>query len=351
MKKALFFLAGLIFLVSYPLESQGLLNRVRNAVNKEIASVSGGDSGKSDNEPEPSCARDDANLIVDLEKFKLDYKEFSISTKEDGSILVKDLRGDKYYIIKDGVSQGPYTEDDARVKEFTSASDVNKGNSNDWADKYPDYISKTGDKYLIKFNSKTFGPYAEINDFAISKSGGKFAAVIIEKYIVTEDQGKQMEEALENAKTDQERIEIAMKMSQHIQNQMMSGDGMSSLEPKLISNIPNVTYDPVSWEGGKMNGSVTFDDILVIAPDRIIDLQGKTVLNLNQSINNLGDLFVNSSKTKYASYKFGTLTFNDKTTLSGLFNPALKKVDGKEYLSYMYFSPGKHAIMQCSIPF
>jgi hypothetical protein len=97
MKKSLLLLAGFSFLVSFSLESQGLLSKVKNAVNKEIASVTGGDSGKTDNEPEPSCARDDASLILDLEKFKLDYKEFAISTKEDGSILVKDLRGGKLY--------------------------------------------------------------------------------------------------------------------------------------------------------------------------------------------------------------------------------------------------------------
>ena len=47
--------------------------------------------------------------------------------------------------------------------------------------------------------------------------------------MVTEDQGKKMEEAMKNAKTDQERMDIAMKMSQQMQNQMMQGGGPGSL--------------------------------------------------------------------------------------------------------------------------
>ena len=103
--------------------------------------------------------------------------------------------------------------------------------------------------------------------------------------------------------------------------------------------------------GGRLNGSVKFNDILVIAPDRIMDMTGKTVMKLSQNSYSTEGLFVNSSNTKYASYQYGALTFSDNTTLSEVFNPCLIETGGKAFLTYMYYSPGKNAIMQCSIPF
>jgi hypothetical protein len=89
----------------------------------------------------------------------------------------------------------------------------------------------------------------------------------------------------------------------------------------------------------------------VYAYDKIIDLQGNTLVNLSRDSNNSKDLFLNSSGTKYATYKYGTITFSDNTSISGLFHPRQTKTDGKVYLTYMYFSPGKNSIMQASIPF
>ncbi len=103
--------------------------------------------------------------------------------------------------------------------------------------------------------------------------------------------------------------------------------------------------------GGRLNSKVKLDDILVIAQDKIIDLQGNAVMKLDPNSYSNKDLFVNSSNTRYASYNYGTLTFNDNTTLSGLFNPSLRKTTGKVYLTYKYYSPGKNAIMQGALPF
>jgi hypothetical protein len=160
-----------------------------------------------------------------------------------------------------------------------------------------------------------------------------------------------MEEAMKNAKTDQERMDIAMKMSQQVQNQMMQGGGPGSMQPKLVSNVSGASYDAMKWKGGRLNGRVKYDDILVIAPDNILNLQGNAVMKIPETKNSSYDLFVNSSNTRYATYSYGALTFSDNTTLSDLFNPYLIKVDGKVYLTYMYYSPGKNAIMQCAIPF
>jgi hypothetical protein len=356
MRKSVLLSAILCFLFVYPLESQGLLNKVKKAVSNEISGVTDENNGNNSSEPgpEPACACANAKLILDLGgKYKIDYKEISISIKDDGSLLVKDKVGNKYYIVRDGVSQGPYDESDPHVKEFgTVNEEVTSGQGvDDWRKRYPDYITRSGEKYLIKFNGKNYGSYAIISDFAVSRSKDKFAAVVTESIMVTEDQGKKMEEAMKNAKTDQERMDIAMKFSQQMQNQLTKDGGVSSIQPKIISNVAGASYDLEKWMGGRLNGEVKIDELLVITPDKIMDMQGNTIMKLNQNSYNLNNLYVNSSNTRYASYNYGALTFSDNTTLSDLFNPYLIRTDGKVYLTYMYYSPGKNAIMQCAIPF
>jgi len=354
MNKSLLVIAALCLIISNPAESQGLLNKVKKAVSKEISSVVGDDTSKESSKPgpEPACACDDAKLIMDLGKYTVVYGEITICTKDDGSILVYDKVGGKYYISKGGKSEGPYKEGDSEIAGF--CSDTKKSSSNeqadDWATKYPDYISRSGEKYLVKFNGKSYGTFAMISDFAVSRTKDKFAAIVTKNVLVTEDQSKKMEEAMKNAKSDQERMDIAMKMSQQMQDQMMK-DGAASIQPELISNVPGATYDMTTWMGGRLNGTVKFDELLVIAPDRIMDLTGKTVMKFSQNSYNFSNLFVNSSNTVYASYSNGTMTFSDNKTLAEVFNPYLIKTDGKVYLTYMYYSPGKDAIMQCSILF
>ncbi len=293
------------------------------------------------------------NSLVDLSRFKLDYNEMTICEKEDGNILIKDMRDGKYYLVKDEKSEGPLDEKDPRVTEcvdlYSMASDNQDTES--WVERYPEYFSRSGDKYMLKFNGKDFGSYAVISDFAVSDTRNKFAALVTENVAITEDQGKKMEEEMSKAKTDQERLEISMKYSQQVTNVMMQPGGTESLQPKLISNVPGATYDAMKWMGGRLNGKVKYDDIVVFAYDKIIDLQGNTLINLPQDSHNSQALFLSSSGTKYATYKYGTLTFNDKSSISGLFKPRLTKTDGKVYLTYMYYSPGKNAIMQAAIPF
>ena len=62
-------------------------------------------------------------------------------------------------------------------------------------------------------------------------------------------------------------------------------------------------------------------------------------------------MFISSDNTKFAAYKFGTLTFNDKKTLAGMFSPHLIKVNGQVYLAYLYYSPKRNAIMQNKLAF
>ena len=354
MKKSILVIAALSFLVSYPLESQGVFSKVKNAVAKDILGTNKEDSNSNSSKPgpEPSSARDDAKVIADLSEFKLDYNEITICEKEDGSILIKSRITGKYYLAKDGKSE-PLKENDPRVTECFDATRGLPDNqdSEDWAGKYPSYITKSGDKYMLKFNGNNFGPYAIISDFAVSQSKDKFAALVTENVMITQDQSKKMEAEIAKAKNDQERLEISMKYSQQMMNVMMQQGGTESLQAKLVSNVPGATYDAMKWMGGRLNSKVKFDDIVVLASDKIIDLKGNTLISLSQNSYNYKDLFLNSSGTKYATYQYGTLTFSDNTTLSDLFNPHVTKTDGKVYLKYMYYSPGKNAIMQAAIPF
>jgi len=334
-----------------PSESQGLLNKVKNAVSKEILGTSDKESSKPG--PEPSCACDNAKQIADLTQYKIDYREMAVSVKDDGSILVQDRIENRYFIINDGKSSGPFQVNDPRVKSFDSTKENESDNldSDGWARLYPGFITKTNDKYMIKFNGNSYGPYAVINDFAVSMSKEKFAAVITENVLITDAQGKKLEEEMAKAKTDQERMEISMKLSQQM-SQVMSGDnGMEALQPKLLSNIPGATYDAMKWSGGRLNSKMKLDEILVPVQDKVIDLQGNNVIKLDKSAYLYKNLFINSSNSGYASYEYGTLTFSNNSKLTDLFNPYLMKSNGKVYLTYMYYSPGKNSIMQCAMDF
>jgi hypothetical protein len=354
MKKSVLALALCLFF-AIPTKPQGVLSKVKNTVTRELSGNSETGSEKSETKAsaEPSCACSDAILIIDLEKFKIDYKEISVSMKEDGSILVKDRISRKYYISKNGATEGPFNEGDPRLIGFEpGGSDYsNESSSDDWTEKFPGFISKTAGKYTVEVNGKSYGPYAQINDFAVSRSKTKFAAIVIENVLITEDQGKQMEEAIKNAKTDQERMEIAMKYSQQMQQSMMQGGGAGSLQPKLVSNIPGAISDPMNLMGGALNSNIKYDDILMVTPDKIIDLQGKSILTLDNAEGSFQNLFVNSSNSQYARYNYGTLTFSDKKILSELFNPYLTRSGDKVFLAYMYYSPSKNSVMQCKIPF
>jgi hypothetical protein len=353
MKKLLLFSLVICFLYGNPANAQvgGLLKKVKKSVTNDSLGVP--EENKSKPGPEPSCACDPAQLVMDLGgKYKIDYTEVDISVLDDGKVLVKDRVGGAYYILKDGVTQGPYKQGDSQVDEFgVVKKDDNSTES--FLLKNKDYISRSGERYMITFNGKNYGPYDLINEFVVNKSKDKFAALVTENVMMKEDQAKKMEAAMNNAKTDQERADLAMQFNQQLANKMMQGGGVNNILPTLVTNIPGVTYDPRS--GGlnqsQLSGDVKYDDILAVNTSYIINLQGKKLFTLPLESQNREGLFVNSTNTKYAYFNYGTLTFSDNTKLSELFGPDLVKVDGKIYLAYMYYSPKRNAIMQCKIPF
>ena len=177
-----------------------LVNKVKNSVTNDVVAKPESDTKNTKQEPEPKCACDQPQLILDLGgSLKLMYSEITITFKDDGSMLVKDKITSDFYIIKDGVTQGPIKAGDPKLAGFDNIDDRDRPKeTTKWANN--EYISKSGEKFLIKFGGKSYGPYAQINEFHVTKSKEKFAAIVTENVAMTEDDGKKMEAALKMQK-------------------------------------------------------------------------------------------------------------------------------------------------------
>jgi hypothetical protein len=255
---------------------------------------------------EPKCACDQPEFILSLGgKLKIDYKEMNICNMPDGSLLLQDRNADKYYILSTGITSGPYESGDPKLMAFENCY-MGSTNPEDQLLRYKGILSKSGEKYLITFKGKSYGPYAEIYEFIVSLSKEKF-------------------------------VVLAAKQEGEI--------------PSLVSNIPNATFDVTNDMNLGMDGSIKYDDIVVVGETKITDLQGKTIFSVDSLIYSTEGLFLNQTNTRYAWYNYGTLYFNNGRSLPDCFNPHFVKIGGTEYLAYMYYSPVKNAIMQCKVPF
>jgi hypothetical protein len=351
MKKSILFLFAVCLVIGNPLDAQinRLLNKVTKSVTADKKPATSAQSENTSKEPEPKSACDNPELIVDLGgKLKLMYSEINISLSDDGSILLKDRTSSDYYIVKNGTPEGPIKEGDPRLAAFETVKENNSNSTPTWS--HNEYITKTGEKYTINFGGKSYGPYAEIQQFKVTKSKEKFAAIVVQTVAYSQDRVKQMEAAMKNAKTDQEKMDLSMKFSQEMAQNMQKAGGAEGILPKLITNIPGAKLDLIQSRGN-LNNSIKYDDILIPTYDKIIDLSGKELLTIKPEAGASEKLFLNSSNTKYAYYNYGTLTFGDGTSLPDLFNAHLIKSNGAVSIAYMYYSPKSNAIMQCKIPF
>ncbi len=351
MNKCILIFITLSLLYVAPVNAQGgLLKKVTGAMKDELLGTN--KSGDSKNKgPEPSCACDAPEVILDLGgKVKLNYGEITICSKDDGSLLVQDRVTASYYIVKGSVTQGPMQAGDARITGFRCDDSAN-ADPGSLLTIYKEYISKSGDKYVINFGGKTYGPYAQINQFAVSKSKGQFAALIIENIVATEDEGKKMDEAIKNAKTEQEKMELAMQYSQQITQKMLQGGGPSSMTPKLITSVPDALSDFMSFMGSNLNADAKFDEVVLFGNNKVTSLQGKDLITLKPENYGASNIFINSGNSRYALYNYGSLTFSDGKNLTDLMNPLLIKSGNQVYITYMYYSPKRNAIVQCKIPF
>lgn len=355
MKKLTIFYLAVCLLVVNPIAGQksGFMKKVTKSANDILSKPDNTATTSTEKtRPEPSCASDQATVAMDLGgKLQIDYQELSISILNDGRILAKHIGTEDYYVSKDGVTSGPFKAGDSQIADFIPQAE-NEKVAADPVIKYKPYVARSGEKYVINFGGKKYGPYAVINEFKVSGSKDKFAAMATESVALTENQGKKMEEAVKNARTDQERMQLAMEYAKMMQQNMDMSKGPASLTAKLVSNIPNVSYDPMKVPNAVLNEKVKYDDILLVSYDaKIYDLQGRLLFAMKPEASGSKNLFVNSDNTKYAYYNSGTLTFSDDTKMTDLFNPHLVKSEGKVFLGYMYYSPKHNAIMLHKIPF
>jgi hypothetical protein len=338
-------------ILALPVAGQkGLLNKVSKSVSGAANSVLGSSDAQDKQEPEPSCASDLATIAMDLGgNLKLDYKELSISILSDGRILAQAHGMDEYYIAKDGKTSGPFKAGDPQIADFVTSDEGNE-KGKDPVVLFKPYVSAAGEKYMINFAGKKYGPFSIISDLKVSKSKDKFAAIVTESVAVTENQAKKMEAAMKNAKDDQERMELAMEYAQLMQQNVDFSKGAEALSAKLVSNVPVAALDPM--KSGNLNSEVKYDDILLVTYDsKVYDLQGKLLVTLKQEAAGAKHIFINSAGNRYAYYNSGVLTFSDNTKLTDLFNTNLVRTDGKVFINYMYYSPKHNAIMQHKIPF
>jgi hypothetical protein len=351
MKKSILFLLAICIVIGNPLDAQinRLLNKVTKSVTADKKPVGNSQSENVSKEPEPKSACDNPEMVVDLGgKLKLMYSEINISISDDGSILLKDRTSSDYYIVKNGTPEGPVKVGDPRLAAFENVKEDNSNSTPTWANN--EFITKAAEKYTITFGGKKYGPFSEIHQFKVSTSKDKFAAVVVQNVAYSQDRVKKMEEAMKNAKTDQEKMDLSMQFSQEMAQNMQKAGGIEGTLPKLITNIQSATWDPKQAQGS-LNSGIKYDDILISSYDKIIDLTGKVLITIKPEAGASEKLFVNSPNTKYAYYNYGTLTFGDGTSLPDLFNAHLVKSNGATSIAYMYYSPKTNAIMQCKIPF
>jgi len=361
MKKNILFLIALCIFLGNPVNAQvnRLLNKVTKSVSDKIDGKPAESTENTNREPEPKCACEKPELIADLLKLNLGYNELSIITNDEGALLLSEKHSNDYYIVKDGVTQGPIKIGDPRLEGFNipdnsmapdnTGSDENKEVKDPWANSK--YITKTGEKYLIKFDGKSYGPYASIQQFKVSKSKDKFAAVVVQNIPISKAEAEKVQKEIDNAKTDQEKQDIALKFNQQLFQKTMEGGGPTSTMPKLVTNVDGAIYNQINSQGGYLDNGIKYDDILFKSFNRVVDLSDNVLFELKQDAKSSEGLFINTTNSIYAWYNSGTLSFSDNKVMSDLFNPHLVKVNSQVSLAYMYYSPKSHAIMQCKIPF
>ncbi|MBN1821738.1 MAG: hypothetical protein JW833_13545 [Prolixibacteraceae bacterium] len=337
-----------IFIVS---GANAQLGKMLNKVKNKIVDKAIGNENQSGNQAsEPDCASDDAVVAFEFDKgYTVDMNEISVTIK-NGDILLY-ARNTSNYFIKRADSdspEGPFSENDPEVRAFENhEAEVNPENSQAYAVSYPGIIFRTGDKYEIKLDGQTYGPFAVIQTFVINLSKTKFVAAVTPDVLFTENEQKQMQNA-EN-KTQTEQMAMAMQMAQKMQQRMAGG--ATDIQQKIVSNIEGVSQDMMY--NATLSSEIKFDDIVWVGFDKITDLFGNTLLNIDHSRMNVqnGNFWLSSDNKSWATFSYGQLTFSDGKILKDLFAPYRAYENGKPSLVYMYFSPKHNAIMKVAIPF
>jgi len=344
----IFLLAGVLNFSSQA-QLGGLLNKVKNkVVDKALGNDSGNKAGNK--AEEPGCASGNDKVVFEFDKgYKVDMKEITVCI-QDGDILLYSKLTSKYFVKKRNSDdpEGPYEENAPEVTRFVCHAASSSDDKKDFTILYPEFVSRAGEKYLIQFGGKSYGPYATIMNFVVSSLKTKFVAQVIPEMMFTEKEGKELEKEGKNA--DNMTMEQKMAMAAKVQEKMMqkaSGSNPMDFQMKVVSNIPN-TNDQL---GATViySSTVKFDEIVCLGYGKIMDLSGKTIFTYDpQKVNPNDGLWLSSDNARYVTYTYGVLKFSDGKECSDVFSPYFLKENGTVYLKYLYYSPKSNAIMQIS---
>lgn len=272
---------------------------------------------------------------------QFNYLETDICLEEDGSALLTDRTTYQYYISRKGKVSGPYDEFHPDVTRFRCLGIMDYNS-------YPEYLSKKDGKWLITFDGKQYGPYAEINEFLVSLSKKRFVATVIRNSYAAGIDMEELEEKMKNA-SQEEQMELAMELSKKMQDQFDS-EGEMDMMPEFVSNVEGVDYDPM--EGSMFNAKIKYDDICIVEYNKITGLKGNTILEMETDFYIDGENFwVNKDNSRYAWFDYGTLYFSDGKKCDQVFSPSLVMDGNTEYIRYMFYSPDEDAVKMCRIPF
>jgi hypothetical protein len=351
------FLLSIVFLLAgalnYSSQAQlgGLLNRVKNkVVDKALGNDTGSKSGNQAKEPE--CASVNDKVVFEFDKgYKVDMSEITVCIQYGNILLFSKLTG-KYFVKKRNSDspEGPYEADNPEVTRFNCDTKVSSNDKKDFSIIYPEFVSRAGEKFIIKFGGKTYGPYAVIATFVVSDLKTKFVAQVIPDLIMSEKEGREFDKEGKNADnmTMEQKMAFAKKVQDQMMQKAMSGNPMD-FQMKVISNM-NINSSlglTVIY-----SSAIKYDEIVCVGSGQIMDLSGKTIFTYDmQKVNPSDGFWLNSENTRYVTYSYGLLTFSDGKECREVFSPWLIKEDGKVYLNYLYFSPKHNAIMQISNPF
>jgi hypothetical protein len=355
MKKTL--LLSVIFLLAgalnYTSQAQlgGLLNKVKNKV---VDKALGNDSGKTGSQAkDPDCATTNDKVVFEFDKgYKVDMTEITVCI-QNGDILLFNKINSKYFVKKRNSEspEGPYEADNSEVTRFNCNSTVSSNDKKDFSLIYPEFVSRSGEKFLIKFGGKSYGPYAVILNFVVSDLKSKFVAQVIPDMMFTEKESKELEKESKNA--DNMTMEQKMALGRKVQEQMLqkaaSGNPMD-FQLKVISNVSGVNSNLGATV--MYSSFIKYDDIVCLGNGQIMDLTGKTIFTYDiQKVNPNDGLWLSSDNTRYVTYSYGLLKFSDGKECNQVFSPWLVKEGDKLFLNCLYYSPKRNAIMQISTAF
>ena len=116
--------------------------------------------------------------------------------------------------------------------------------------------------------------------------------------------------------------------------------------------------DAVSKEAYWLSTTAKYDEIIMSGGSKIYDMHGKPIYDfdakneISPGLSFLTNMFyLSTDNSKWAMVIGDNITFNDMKSITGLLDARYARIDGKNYLTYLYISPKNNAIMRCKIPF